>query len=198
MQRRNLVDRSTHPRRWFGAAVLALAMAASGCAIVATPYHPSVDNVERLREARIAPVQVGGFAPAQGAVGATTISLRGTSMSSPIGAGYADYLAMALRRDLELARLFDPTSRIEVSGILVRNDIAAGGIVTNSGEIEATFVVRRDGQVRFEKTKRVSMTWESGFAAATALPLAQRQYPILVQKLLGEVFADTEFIEACR
>lgn len=162
------------------------------------PYQPSIDNVERLRNSGLGPMQVGSFTAQHDAVGATTISLRGSPMASSVGGGYADYLAAALRQELQLARLLDPKADIEVGGVLARNDISAGGITTNSGEIEAKFIVRRGGQVRFEKSKRATLTWESGFMAATALPLAQRQYPLLVQRLLGELLADPDFLAACR
>jgi hypothetical protein len=143
-------------------------------------------------------MQVGKFAAAPNATGATIISLRGSAMGSPIGEGYADYLAAALRQELELARLLDDKSPIEVSGVLLKNDIAAGGTVTNSGEIEARFIVRRDEAVRYDAVKRAELTWESSFAGAVAIPLALQNYPKLVQKLLGELMSDTAFVASCK
>ncbi len=174
------------------------ATALAGCALGTVPYQPSIDSVERLRGAGLAPIAVGEFSVARDATGGTTISLRGNPMSSSVGANYADYLAAALRQELELARLLDPKASVEVGGMLMRNDISAGGISTNSGEIEARFVVRRAGQVRFDRTKRAALSWESGFMAATAIPAAQQHYPLMVQKLLGALFADPDFIAACR
>jgi hypothetical protein len=119
-------------------------------------------------------------------------------MSSPVGSGYADYLAAALRQELELAKLLDAGSRTDVTGVLLKNDISAGGISTNSGEIAANFTVRRDGVVRYQAVKSATMSWESGFAAAVAIPAAQQSYPQLVQRLLSSLFSDPAFLDACR
>ena len=64
-------------------------------------------------------------------------------MESSVGAGFADYLAVALQQELELARLLKAQASTEVSGILLKNDISAGGINTNSGEIEARWRKRQ-------------------------------------------------------
>jgi len=175
-----------------------VAIAASGCATKAPPYQASIDNVEAVRKTEVKPMQVGKFVAEPNATGATSISLRGSAMGSPIGEGYADYLAAALRQELELARLLDDKSTIEVSGVLLKNDISAGGIATNSGEIEARFTVRRDEAVRYEAVKRAELSWESSFAGAVAIPLAQQNYPRLVQKLIGELLADAAFVAACK
>ena len=115
-----------------------------------------------------------------------------------MGGSYADYLATALRQELELARLLDAGSKTDVSGVLLKNDIAAGGLSINSGEIEAKFTVKRDGVVRYEAVKSATISWESSFAAAVAIPAAQQNYPRLVQKLLSSLFSDPAFLEACR
>jgi hypothetical protein len=64
--------------------------------------------------------------------------------------------------------------------VLLKNVINAGGMSTNSGEIEAQLrrAPRRAG--RYEKTKRATSEWESSFAGAVAIPKAQQQYPVLV------------------
>lgn len=151
-----------------------------------------------LRSAGIVPLQVSSVTAAPGLNTATVITLRANTMTSPVGGSYADYLATALRQELELARLLDAGSKTDVSGVLLKNDIAAGGLSTNSGEIEAKFTVKRDGVVRYEAVKSATMSWESSFAAAVAIPAAQQNYPRLVQKLLSSLFSDTAFLEACR
>lgn len=175
-----------------------VAIAATGCATKAPPYQASIDNVEAVRKAELKPMQMGKFVAAPNATGATSISLRGSAMASPAGEGYADYLAAALRQELELARLLNDQSMIEVSGVLLKNDIAAGGIRTNSGEIEARFTVRRDGALRYEVVKRAELTWESSLVGAIAIPLARQNYPKLVRKLIGELVSDAAFVAACK
>ena len=119
-------------------------------------------------------------------------------MVSPVGAHYGDYIAAALRQELELAKLYGPESPAEVSGVLLVNNINAGGISTNDGQIEARFVVKVNGQIRFDKVKRVEHQWEGAFAGAVAIPLAANNYPIMVQKLIGSLVADVDFIKALK
>lgn len=182
------------PLRW---APLILVVSVAGCALQAPPYRASVDVAEQLK--RIGrPMKVGGVSVAKDAPGASTISLRGNPMSSPVGADFAAYLAEALRAELQLAGLSDAAASVEIGGVLLKNDIAAGGIATNSGEIEARFTVRRDGAVRYEKTQRAEMSWESSFMGSVAVPKAQQQYVLLVQQLLRQLFSDAEFSAAVR
>ena len=79
-----------------------------------------------------------------------------------------------------------------------QNDIAAGGISTNSGEIEARFIVKNAGQQRFDKVKRVESSWESSFIGGIAIPKAQQQYPLIVQKLVSRLLADADFQAALK
>jgi predicted small lipoprotein YifL len=181
----------------FASAILALAVM-TGCATKAPTYQPSIDNVNALKKAGNAPAAVGAFTVQANAKGGSSISLRAAEMTPPAGGTYAAYLAEALKTELELAQRLGPKASIEISGVLLKNNIDAGGISTNSGEIEAQFSVRRDGKLKFDKTKRATGQWESSFAGAVAIPKAQQQYPLLVQSLLGALYADPEFQAAIR
>jgi len=44
----------------------------------------------------------------------------------------------------------------------------------------------------------VRSEWDSSFAAAIAVPRATQQYPLIVQKLLRELYSDPAFISAIR
>lgn len=177
---------------------LAVATLATGCAIQAPPYNPSLANVDRWKVAAPKPVAVGAFTVQAGATGGTSISLRGNPMGSPVGSSYADYLAQALRQELQLAGRLGTGSSLELSGLLLSNDIAAGGFSTNSGVIEARFVVKVEGTVRYDQTLKATDTWDSSFVGAVAIPKAQQQYPVLVQKLLTQLLADPAFASALR
>lgn len=177
-------------------AVVAVALLATGCALQAPRYQPSLDNLEVVKKFP-SPLMLGTFSVQPGA-GAASIGLRGGSMVSPVGADYAAYLGDALRQELLLAGKLDAQSKIEVSGMLLKNDIAAGGIVTNSGEIEARIVVRNAGVQRYDKVKRAEATWESSFAGAVAVPKAQQQYPLIVQQLLSRIWTDADFQAAIK
>ena len=168
-----------------------------GCASPAPRYQPLLDNVEIIKRAS-GPVALGAFTVKPGAANATSIGIRASSMVSSVGADYAAYLADALKQELELAGKLDPKSKVEISGVLLKNDITAAGMSTNSGEIEAAFVVKRDGVVKYQKSKRGELSWESSFAGAIAIPKAQQQYPLIVQELLAQLLADPEFTAALK
>lgn len=167
----------------------------SGCALQAPRYQPSIDNVDALKKAPTS-VALGSFTVQAGVGG--PITLRANSMTSPVGANYAAYLADALQQELTLAGKLDPKSTIEISGVLVKNDIAAGGVSTNSGEVEARIVVTNNGTQRFDKVKRAELSWESSFAGAIAIPKAQQHYPMIVQKLLAQLWGDADFQAALK
>lgn len=176
-------------------AVVATALLATGCALQAPRYQPSLDNLEVVKKVP-APLALGTFS-VQAGTGAS-IGLRGSSMVSPVGTDYAAYLADALRQELTLAGKLDPNSKIEVSGLLLKNDIAAGGVSTNSGEVEARIVVRNGGVQRYDKVRRAELSWESSFVGAVAIPKAQQQYPLIVQKLLSSIWTDPDFQAAIK
>ena len=158
-------------------------------------YQPSLDNVEAVKKAP-AKVTVGAFTLQAGAE--KGIGLRGSTMSSPVGNDYAAYLADALAQELTLAGKVDAQSKIVISGQLIKNDIAAGGFSTNSGEVEARIVVMNNGAQKFDKVKRAELSWESSFMGAIAIPKALQQYPVIVQKLLSLLWADADFHSALK
>ena len=181
-----------------GTAAAALLVLGSGCAFQASPYQPSISNVTLLKRETTQVVRVAPFTLApQAATAGAAIGLRGGSMNSPVGNHYADYLAAALQSDLALAQRFDAKSLVSISGVLQGTDVDAA-MGTGSGYIEARFVVTRDGQVRYDKVKRGTQTWESSFAAAVAVPAAQRAYPLIVENLLTNLFSDADFQSALK
>ena len=179
-------------------AMLAASLFATGCAGPAPNYAPSIDNVEALKKSGITAPNVGAVTVSADLPGGKSLSLRANTMVSPVGANFGDYIATALRQELELAKLLNAQSGLEISGALLRNNIDAGGISTNEGQIEARFVVKRGGQVRFDKVKRIEHKWESSFAGAVAIPLAANNYPVMVQKLISSLVTDPEFVQSLR
>ncbi len=103
-----------------------------------------------------------------------------------------------MKAELDLARRLDPNALIEITGALLKNEISADGLARNSGEIEPRFVVRRDGQAKFDKVMRGATEWEGSFLGCIAIPRAQQQYPVLVQRLLQSLYSDAQFQSAIR
>lgn len=179
-------------------ASLAMSTVMVGCAVQAPNYSPSIANVELLKKGGVEMLRVGQISVMPGMAGASSMGLRANSMGSPVGSNYGDYLAAALRMELEFARLQNLRSDIEVTGILVKNNIDAGGIATNEGQIEARFIVKHLDQIKYDKVKRAELKWDSSFAGAVAIPLAVNNYPVMVQKLLNGLFSDHDFIAAAK
>lgn len=174
-------------------------MMLSGCSTPAPNYSPLISNVEAVKTVAPAKINVGKFeAPATMKEGAQSISLRGTPMISPVGKDYGDYLTFAMRQELDLAGIFSTQSQTEISGVLITNTISAAGFITNDSQIEVQFIVKRNGSVIYSQRKKADMSWDSSLLGAVAIPLAINNYPLLVQKLIGQLFADQEFLRAVK
>lgn len=183
-------------------ALLSLALVAAalstGCSMVAPRYSPSLENVQKLKDANLEPTKVAAFESTPGKANPKALTVRASSMSSPYDGSYANYLTEALKQELSLAGKLAPDAQVEVKGALQKNDISAGGFSTNSGDIEARFVVTRGGTVKYDQVKSVHDEWESSFVGAVAIPRAQQRYPVIVQKLLAALYADPAFLQALK
>jgi hypothetical protein len=177
------------------AASAAVALLA-GCATTAPNYSASPESAQRLVAARVQAARVGEFTADKG-VSDTSITLRASVMQPPQGT-YSKYLADALRNELELVKLHSPASTTQISGVLLKNDLNTGVAVTGEGLIEARFVVKRDGAVRFDKTKQATTQWDTSYFGAVAIPRAQLEYSRLVQKLIAALFSDEDFVAALK
>jgi hypothetical protein len=180
------------------AAVFVAATLSTGCTMVAPHYSPALDNVQKLKDGNIQPTQVVPFTSEPGKGNANPISIRGSSLNSPYGGSYANYLTEALKHELTLADRISPESQVTVSGAIRKNDINATGTSKAYGDIEARFVVKRAGNVTYDQVKSIHDEWDSSFVGSVAIPRAQQRYPVMVQKLLAVLFADPAFIAALK
>jgi len=171
---------------------------ASGCALVAPKYSASLENVDKLKAASTQSISVGKFDAVPGKGNSNPISVRGSSLTSPYNNSYATYLAEAVKQELSLAGKFAPDAQIEISGAIRKNDIDISGFVTGNGVIEARFVVTRSGKITYDQIKMINDSWGSSFVGAVAIPRAQQRYPVMVQKLLAQLYADPAFMDALK
>jgi hypothetical protein len=178
--------------------LLASAVLAGGCSLVAPRYTSSLENVQTIKDAGTQTASVGTIESGSGKGNHNPISLRGSSLASPYDNSYAKYLAEALKQELSLAGKLAPDAQIEVSGVLQKNDINIPAVGSGSGDLEARFVVKHEGAVRYDRVKSVHDEWDSSFVGAVAIPRAQTQYPILVQKLLAQLYADPDFMQSLK
>lgn len=171
----------------------------NGCTLVAPKYVSAPTSVNQLRDSASTGLKIGEFgADPRVREGVSSISIRGHSMVSPYANSYVEYLKEALRQDLEAARLLDPNSTIEISGMLLHNDVNIAGFSKGKASVEARFVVKRGGQVSYDKVKIINDEWASSFVGAVAIPKAQENYPLVVQKLLTSLYSDPDFIAALK
>lgn len=182
-------------KAWIAIVVMGAA-ALAGCASKAPNYSSSPASTQGLQAARVQPAKIGEFTAAATAEN-KSIALRASTME-PAQGTYAQYLADAIKTELELVKLYSATSNTEISGVLLRNEMNTGLAVTGNGTIQAQLVVRRDGAVRFDKTKTATTEWDSNFIGAIAIPRAQQEYSRLVQKLVSDFFSDPDFVAALK
>jgi hypothetical protein len=177
--------------------VALLILLITGCSAIAPKYNTDFNNISQLRKEKLNPARVGTVTKEPASKSdVDSLAIRGASYASPYGS-YTAYLAEALKEELDDARLLDPMSQIEVSAVLLRNSLNAG-LSTGEAEIEARFVVRNAGTIKFDKVKVAQYSWESSFFGAVAIPKARENYSKVVQKLIGQLFSDPEFISALK
>ena len=179
-----------------GALAIASLSFVGACSTPAPPYAVSIPNVQALKLANAAPISVASFSALPGANN-ESIGVRANTMVSGSGT-FAKYIENALIQELTDARLLDPKADVKIGAVIIKNDISAGGFITNSAEIEARFTVTQANAVKFEKVKRAQISWDSSFLGAVAIPNAIQKYPVIVTELLKELYADKEFIAAIK
>ncbi len=179
--------------------MMAAILILSGCASVAPNYQPSMANVGTLKNQRPAQVKVGAFtAGGREKDKVNNLTIRGGSFVSPYSESYVEYLREALRQELSMAGLLGDNTDVELSGVLFKNEFDASGFSLGYGVMEAQLTVKKNGAVRYNKTKSVRHEWESSFAGMVAIPKAKENYSIVVQKLLASFYGDPEFQKALK
>jgi uncharacterized lipoprotein YajG len=178
-------------------AIIVTIITVTGCSTPAPTYSVSIPNLQTLRDANLAQVAVGEVTATGSAANNESISVRANSMVSPQGT-FAKYLQNALVQELSDARLLDPKSDIKITAVLLKNDISAGGFITNSAEMEVQIAVSKAAQKTFDKVKKAKIEWDSNFIGAIAIPRAMQNYPRLVETLLKELYADKDFLSSLK
>ena len=116
--------------------------------MMAPQYSASIENVQKLKDAGNYTAQVGNFESSPEKGNSNPISLRGSSLNSPYMNSFANYLGEAIKQELTLAGRLKSGADVDISGVLMKNDIDASGISTATGDVAARFVVKKGGGVR--------------------------------------------------
>lgn len=180
-------------------------LAAAGVAILLTGCssgpmgapQPAFENTVRLRVAPMQAAALGTFAldSSKPASLDESVSLRGSTLYSPVQKSFAQYLKETLHTELAAAGLFEPASSAVISGTLVESEVDAA-IGTGTARLSARFVVSRNGTTTFDKIVSADASWESTFIGAVAIPLAASKYQEMYGKLAGQLFSDPAFRKA--
>ena len=179
--------------------ILLAASVLTGCATGPIgAYQPNLATVQSLRQSSMAPTSVGEFVPAATLKSGRdkSVSVRGSSLSSPSANSFSAYLKDALIQDLRSAGKYDAAAGTAISGQLTQNDLNAAGVSKADATVAARFVVTRNGTSVFEKVVTVAHEWESSFMGAIAIPEAINQYTQMYARLLDKLFEDEEFKKA--
>lgn len=170
----------------------------AGCATTLAPHQPSVDTVTLLRSSGLEKLAAGEFGLAPGAKQDIdrSVTSRG-STASPTEGTFSAYLKAALVSDLKASGLYDTSGPLTVQGQLVDAQLDTG-MSTGKALISAHFQVMRSGQTVFDKTLKDYHTWDSSIIGAVAIPRAFNEYQAGYANLLGQLYKDPEFLNACR
>jgi hypothetical protein len=178
--------------------VLSLFIAAlSACSSMAPQYTASIDNVQKLKDTGSSNARVGDFQAASDASNATSLQIRASSMKSPYDGSYAKYVQAALTQELTIASKLAPNADVEISGILLKNELDAA-MSTGSADITVRFIVKKSGQIRYDAVKSAHHEWPSSFVGAIAIPRAVQEYPGVIQALLAALYSDPAFLQALK
>lgn len=176
--------------------VIASLLIMSGCTMSTVPYQPDFNLVNDLKDSEIQSVSVGDFSSSEKSV--DSVSVRGSSMVSTYEGSFSEYLEEALKEQLQQSSLLNDDSTVVITGTLLKNAFDASGFSIGESDLTANFVVTRDEQEVYNKDHSIHHEWESSFVGAVAIPNAQQNYPIAVQKLITAFLSDPGFIVAVK
>lgn len=177
-------------------AILAIALLASACSTPLPPYSPSVANAD-ITTKLAAPLAVGrfGYAPGREAE-LNNVSGRGMSFESPVERSIAAYYAAAAVSELKAGGKYDASAPRVLTGVLEKNHLDASGTSQNESALAVRFKLSQGSETLYDRQVAAERKWESSFMGAIAIPLAASNYIATLQKLLGNLFQDPDFIRA--
>ena len=180
------------------AALALITMSLFGCGVAAkmAPPTASVETVENLRAAKLAPATTGTFeiAPGKNEALAAKYSqrMRGSTIT-PESGSFSQHLKEQIVADLKAAGLYDPKSGIVIEAQLTDIMVDAGNPAPGVARLAARFTVTRAGKREYDKELAVDDEWKSSSLGAIAIPAAMNHYAALYKALAAKLFEDPEF-----
>ncbi len=181
--------------RLISVAMLALGLAA--CASMPSAQYQTSIRVGTSLESG-APASV-GKATAAADVRNDKLTLRGATMTSSATDGtFSGYVREALITELKSANRYSETSTRRIDLQLTKHSVNINGFKEGFADLGARIVVSEGTEVRLEKTFEIKHTWPSAFIGAVAIQAGYDNYPAAVQKLIEQIVADPEFVNAIK
>lgn len=166
-----------------------------GCVTMpATTYQPSIDNTQALLRDGKSRLAVDAFAVAKD-VDNKSLSVRGSQLTGGSDGTFSTYLRDAIQAELQTAGRYDAASATRISGTLTGNELDGSGVSTGHAKVSARFVVMRQQTKVYDKELTATHQWDSSFIGAIAIPAAMQNYTTTVQKLIGLLLADPDFVK---
>jgi len=164
------------------------------------PPQPVIENTVALRDAGIDKVSVGNFTLAAGKDKGIdkTVTARGSPISVEGGGSFSGFLRQALINDLTSASRYDAAAGTVIEGELFENSLSAAGSKKASASLVVRFVVKRNGDTRYDKQVRQEAKWDSSFVGAIAIPDAINHFSEQFRLILLRLYRDPEFLKALR
>jgi hypothetical protein len=160
------------------------------------PPSATLDNIQVIRAADLAPIRVGAFTAGPGRPTEMDrfVVARAGVQHAP-GGSFAGYLGETLATELKAGGRFDGSSGLVVSGVVTEAYLDSA-MPTARAALAAHFVATRNGAAVFDKTLRVESDWSSDLVGAVAIPDAFNHYVGLFPKLVNALLSDPEFRRA--
>lgn len=166
----------------------------SGCSTFSVPkYEPSIVNAGALLADRTVQVRVGAFSVVEQDADKPNQFTIDDSSSSPRGESYVEFLRDAVRQEMRIAGILSENADVEISGVLLKNEIDTSGANSGFADLAARFTVRKQGVARYEKIKSARREWRSPLGGLVPVVMAHRNYSAVVQQLLNSLYNDPEF-----
>jgi len=157
----------------------------SGCAYNTAPYGASVANVTKIKAANIKAVSVAPFSSTN--PGNSTITCRAAGPVT-VKPSFESYIQSALIDELKLSSVYDPDSKIVISGRLESIDFSSG-ITDGNWSIALTI---SNNQSQSFTTKSTS-PFSGSFVADKACQEVAQAFSPAVQKLIHDVVSNPQF-----
>jgi len=173
-----------------GVLALVAVMAFSGCANKVHDYSVSTDNLVALKSLskNTKSVNIGNFTDS-GRNERSTMCRLATPIGTPQGETFASYIQNALKKELLISDMYNPSSSTTISANL---DKVYGSTTMGNAYWSFDMTLKSSNGQTYKVTSKYD--YESSFTAMSACSEMQRSYPLAVQKLIGKIIKNPKFI----